>query len=53
VSFSRELKVRSFNNSINRASFLAEPTVDAFGHVNIVSAKKESSEQDIIADKEQ
>ena len=40
VSFSRELKVRAFDNSIDRASFLAEPAVDAFGHVNIVSARQ-------------
>lgn len=30
------LKVRSFNDSINRAGSLAESTIDAFGHVDII-----------------
>lgn len=39
VSFSRELEVGAFDNSINWACFLAESAVDAFGHVNIVSER--------------
>jgi hypothetical protein len=40
VSLSRKLKVRSLNNSIYRASLLAEPTVNALCHVNVISARQ-------------
>lgn len=37
MSFSGEFKIRTFNDSIYRARFLAESTVDALCHINIVS----------------
>jgi hypothetical protein len=40
VSLSSKLEVRSLNNSINRTSLLAEPTVNTFGHVNVISARQ-------------
>lgn len=39
MSFRRILKVGTFNNGINRTSLLAESTVDALGHVNIIPGK--------------
>mmetsp|Transcript_24147 Transcript_24147/g.29265 ORF Transcript_24147/g.29265 Transcript_24147/m.29265 type:complete len:224 (+) Transcript_24147:225-896(+) len=36
VCLGRELRIRSLNDSINRASLLAEPAVDALGHIYIV-----------------
>jgi hypothetical protein len=37
MRFGRELKVRALDNGINRASLLAQATVDAFGHINVVA----------------
>merc|ERR1719494_491797 len=37
MGLGRELKIWTLYNCINRASFLAESTVDTLGHVNIVS----------------
>ena len=37
-SFCGELKVRSLNNCIDRTSLLAEPTVDALGHIDVIPA---------------
>src|SRR5262249_30469931 len=31
----RELEVRSFDNGVDRASFLAKPAVDAFDHIDV------------------
>ena len=39
VSFSSELKVGTFYNGIHRACLLAESTVNALGHVNVVPVK--------------
>src|SRR5262245_53313330 len=33
----RELEVRSFDDGVNRAGFLAKPAVDAFDHVDVVA----------------
>merc|ERR1711862_837696 len=43
VRLRAELKVRSLNNGINRAGLLTESTIDALGHVNIVSCCSSSS----------
>lgn len=37
-----KLKVRPLHDCIYRASFLAEAAVNAFGHVNIISASHQS-----------
>lgn len=39
VSFCSEFKVGTFHNGINRACLLAESTVNALGHVNVVPVK--------------
>jgi hypothetical protein len=52
MGFSSKLKVRTLNDGINRTSFLAEATIDAFGHINIISAKRSSSQQSLTADEE-
>src|SRR5262244_2384398 len=33
----RELEVRSFDNGVDRSSFLAKPAVDAFDHIDVVA----------------
>src|SRR5262249_44280167 len=33
----RELEVRSFDDGVDRASFLAKPAVDAFDHIDVVA----------------
>lgn len=38
VSLGSEFKVGAFDNGINRACFLAEATVYALGHINIIPA---------------
>jgi hypothetical protein len=39
VSLCAELKVGSLHNGVHRASLLAEATVDAFGHVDIIAGR--------------
>lgn len=39
VGLRRKLKVGAFDNSINWTGFLAETTVDALGHINVVARR--------------
>jgi len=43
VGLCRELKVGSLNNGIHRTCLLTEATVDALGHVNIISCGSSAS----------
>merc|ERR1719494_125996 len=43
MGLSRELKIWTLDNGINRASFLAESTINTLGHVNIVSCGSATS----------
>jgi hypothetical protein len=36
MGFCAELKIGTLHNSINRASFLAETTIDTLCHVNVI-----------------
>jgi hypothetical protein len=36
MGFCAELKIGTLHNSINRANFLAETTIDALCHVNVI-----------------
>lgn len=38
-----KLEIRSFNDSIDWTSLLTEPTIDAFGHVDIVTCRPPGS----------
>lgn len=46
VRFSGKFEVWTFDNGIDRACFLAEATVDAFGHVNIIPAHPNQGQTD-------
>src|SRR5262249_17223044 len=37
--FSREFKIRAFDNGVNRTGFLAKPAINAFHHVDVVTRR--------------